>query len=146
MGHGGDTRTHARIHRLWFTRMLPFVLWLPVLLLLIACGSDGLMHHGVRCVQNGWTALWLVSEKGHTEGVGQLLMTHKQVAVLEEHVPHGGLGSRVKEIAWDTKANCRLDTFSLKDEFIHCYGTHEELLSAHGLNVEEIVRKLKVSK
>ena len=60
VGHGGDARTHTRIYRLWFTRMLP------------ACGSDGLMHHGVRCVQNGWTALWLVSEKGHTEVVGQL--------------------------------------------------------------------------
>ena len=80
------------------------------------------------------------------DGIKQMLMTHKQVAVLEEHVPHGGLGSRVKEIAWDTEANCRLDTFSLKDEFIHCYGTHEELLSAHGLNVEEIVQKIKISK
>ena len=71
---GGDARTHTRIYRLWFTRMLPFVLWLPVLLLLIACGSDGLMHHGVRCVQNGYTALMVASEKGHPEVVVQLLV------------------------------------------------------------------------
>ncbi len=75
-------------------------------------------------------------------GVEQVLSSHKQVAVIEEHVPHGGLGSRVKEIAWDTRANCRLDTFSLKDEFIHCYGTHEELLRAHGLSVEDVLETL----
>ena len=49
-----------------------FVLWLPVLLLLPACGSDGLMHHGVRCVQSGVTALTAASGVGHTEVVGQL--------------------------------------------------------------------------
>lgn len=75
----------------------------------------------------------------HT-GVKQVLASHKRVAVIEEHVPHGGLGSRVKEIAWDSQAICRLDTFSLKDEFIHCYGTHDDLMRAHGLTVESIVR------
>lgn len=75
-------------------------------------------------------------------GVEQVLGSHKHVAVIEEHVPHGGLGSRVKEIAWDCKAGCRLDTFSLKDDFIHCYGTHDELLNAHGLSVESVLEKL----
>lgn len=75
-------------------------------------------------------------------GVEQVLGSHNQVAVMEEHVPHGGLGSRVKEIAWDSRAACRLDTFSLKDEFIHCYGTHDELLSAHGLSVEAVLKVL----
>lgn len=77
-----------------------------------------------------------------TEGVEQVLATHKRVAVIEEHVPHGGLGSRIKEIAWDVRANCRLQTFSLKDEFIHCYGTHDELLHAHGLSVETVTGAL----
>jgi transketolase len=75
-------------------------------------------------------------------GVEQVLSSHKQVAVIEEHVPHGGLGSRVKEIAWDVRATCQLNTFSLKDEFIHCYGTHEELLRAHGLSVEDVLEAL----
>lgn len=74
-------------------------------------------------------------------GVEQVLASHQRVAVIEEHVPHGGLGSRVKEIAWDSRASCRLDTFSLKDEFIHCYGTHDELLHAHGLSVEHVLEK-----
>ena len=76
-------------------------------------------------------------------GVEQVLASHKQVAVIEEHVPHGGLGSRVKAIAWDCRANCRLDTFSLKDEFIHCYGTHDELLRAHGLSVDHVLEGLR---
>lgn len=75
-------------------------------------------------------------------GVEQVLASHKSVAVIEEHVPHGGLGSRVKEIAWDCNASCRLETFSLKDEFIHCYGTHEELLCTHGLSVENVLKVL----
>lgn len=75
-------------------------------------------------------------------GIEQVLSAHKQVAVIEEHVPHGGLGSRVKEIAWESGAKCSLETFSLKDEFIHCYGSHDELLHAHGLHAERIVQAL----
>ena len=75
-------------------------------------------------------------------GIENVLSAHKQVAVIEEHVPHGGLGSRVKEIAWESRAKCSLETFSLKDEFIHCYGSHDELLHAHGLHAERIVQAL----
>jgi len=76
-------------------------------------------------------------------GVEQILSSHNRVAVVEEHVPHGGLGSRVKEIAWETGAKCRLDTYSLKDEFVHCYGSHDELLAAHGLSVEGLLSSLR---
>ncbi|MFM8453496.1 MAG: transketolase family protein [Gammaproteobacteria bacterium] len=71
-----------------------------------------------------------------TEGIQKALETHQTVYVIEEHVPHGGLGSRIKEIAWDTQAKCQLKCFSLKDRFIHCYGSHDELLKAHGLSEE----------
>ena len=75
-------------------------------------------------------------------GVRQVLASHDRVAVVEEHVPHGGLGSRVKEIAWDMDARCQLDCFSLKDEFIHFYGSHTELLEVHGLSVPAICTQL----
>ena len=75
-------------------------------------------------------------------GVRQILASHDRVAVVEEHVPHGGLGSRVKEIAWDMGARCRLDCFSLKDEFIHFYGSHTELLEVYGLSVPAICTRL----
>ena len=75
-------------------------------------------------------------------GIAAVLASHATVLVVEEHVPHGGLGSRVKEVAWDTGARCRLECFSLQDAFIHCYGTHSELLAAHGLTAERIVNKI----
>jgi transketolase len=76
------------------------------------------------------------------EGICQVLLNHYNVIVVEEHVPHGGLGSRVKEIAWDVSALCKLHCFSLKDEFIHFYGTHEELLGAHGLSVDDVLKAI----
>jgi len=76
------------------------------------------------------------------DGVRRVLAGHQRVAVVEEHVPHGGLGSRVKEIAWDSGAGCELRAFSLKDEFIHFYGNHAELLEKHGLDADRIAREL----
>jgi transketolase len=75
------------------------------------------------------------------EGIADALARHKQVIVIEEMVPHGGLGSRVKEIAWDKHASCRLDAFSLQDKFHHVYGSHEDLLAAHGLTREAIMAR-----
>ena len=73
------------------------------------------------------------------EGLRHVLSAHRQVAVIEETLPHGGLSGKVKEIAWDSKANCDLRTFTLKDEFIHCYGSYEQVLAAHGLSVETLL-------
>jgi len=75
-------------------------------------------------------------------GIQVVLAKFPVVIVIEEHAPHGGLGSRVKEIAWDSGARCRLRTFSLRDEFIHVYGSHAELLKAHGLDPELIYREV----
>jgi len=72
------------------------------------------------------------------DGIASILSSHGRVVVIEEHVSHGGLGSRVKEIAWDRRASCDLRCFSLRDEFIHFYGSHEELLAQHGLGVSQI--------
>jgi len=72
------------------------------------------------------------------EGVAKVLQTYRRVVVLEEHVPHGGLGSRVKEIAWNERADCEMLHFSLKDAFLHVYGTHNDLLVAHGFTSAEV--------
>jgi transketolase len=75
------------------------------------------------------------------EGIADALGWHRHVIVIEEHAPHGGLSSRVKEIAWDIEADCFLDCFTLKDAFIHCYGSHDDLRAAHGLDLENISKK-----
>lgn len=77
-----------------------------------------------------------------TEGIRKILEEFRLVVVVEEHVPHGGLGSRVKELAFDVGARCRIKHYSLKDEFVHVYGSHPELLSAHGLEPRRMAQEI----
>ena len=77
------------------------------------------------------------------DGIAAALGSHRRVVVIEELVPHGGLGARVKEIAWEVRADCDVRTFSLRDEFIHAYGSHNDLLAAHGLTTETIFAGLR---
>ena len=76
------------------------------------------------------------------EGIVGALRSHKHVIVIEEHVPQGGLAPQTKQIAWEIEARCRLDTFTLQDRFIHNYGSHDDLLAAHGLSVAQIMHRI----
>jgi transketolase len=78
-------------------------------------------------------------------GIIAALRGHRHVVVIEELAPFGGLGPRVKALAWDAGARCRLDTFALEDCFHHVYGSHGELLAAHGLSRESIVARLEAA-
>jgi transketolase len=69
-----------------------------------------------------------------TAGVARLLNQFETVIVVEEHSERGGLAAMVKQVAWDHRATCTLHTFGLKDEFIHEFGSHKDLLRAHGLS------------
>lgn len=71
-------------------------------------------------------------------GIVAALGSHRRVVVIEDMVSHGGLGARVKEIAWEVRAECDVRTFSLRDEFIHAYGSHNDLLAAHGLTADAV--------
>jgi transketolase len=79
------------------------------------------------------------------EGIAEVLKTYSHVVVIEECAPNGSLAMRVNEIAWTSRASCRLDTFTLQDAFIHCYGSHDDLLDAHGLGVKQICAKLDLA-
>ncbi|WP_137045764.1 transketolase family protein [Pseudolabrys sp. FHR47] len=72
-------------------------------------------------------------------GIIEALKNHKQVIVIEETAPLGGLGAQTKQIAWDMQATCRLNTFSLQDAFVDNNGTWEDLLDAHGLSTPKIL-------
>jgi transketolase len=72
------------------------------------------------------------------EGIARVLGQYSTVLVIEEHSPHGGLGVQVTALAYESGARCRLQTFSLKDEFVHAFGTHAYLLGEHGLSAEQI--------
>jgi transketolase len=77
-----------------------------------------------------------------TLGIGNILLGYPHVVVVEECAPNGSLAMRVKELAWTFGAKCRLDTFTLQDAFIHCYGSHDDILDAHGLSTKEIYARL----
>ena len=74
------------------------------------------------------------------EGIAALLGRFSKVVVMEEMVPQGGLGNAVKALAWESGARCRIECIALKDEFIHLYGKHEEILKAHGLTLDRLVQ------
>jgi transketolase len=76
------------------------------------------------------------------EGLADVLHRHARVVVIEEASPQNGLGAQTKQIAWDTRATCDLQAFALKDAFIHVYGSHDEILSAHGLDTKTILAAL----
>ena len=79
------------------------------------------------------------------EGIAGVLAKYPKVIVIEECAPNGGLGMKVKELAYETKATCHIDAFALQDEFIHCYGSHDELLAAHGLCVDKMWHKIEAA-
>lgn len=79
------------------------------------------------------------------DGIIAALKAHARVVVVEETAPTASLGRRVKELAWQCGATCRIDAFSLQDKFIHCYGDHAELLAAHGLELGALSARLGVS-
>jgi transketolase len=62
--------------------------------------------------------------------------------VIEEHAPQGGLAAQTKQLAWDSQATCKLETFTLKDAFIHNYGSWEDLLGSHGISREKILASI----
>lgn len=76
-------------------------------------------------------------------GIAGVINSFNEVIVIEEHAPTGGLSHQVKEIAYDHGSKARVKTFTLKDEFIHLYGTHTELLKAHGLDAGLILDAIK---
>ncbi len=74
--------------------------------------------------------------------ISQILKSYDKIIIIEEHVPEGGLSTRIKNCAWKYKSNVKIHTFTLKDQFIHFYGNHEELLEKHGISVSRIIKKI----
>ena len=77
------------------------------------------------------------------EGLAKVLAQYRRVIVLEEMSPNGSIGKEVKALAYDSGAKARVHAFSLKDEFIHCYGKYEEILAVHGLSSQIILEQLQ---
>jgi transketolase len=79
------------------------------------------------------------------EGLADILRNFPQVVVIEECAPNGSLAMRVSDLARSLGAPCRLDSFTLQDAFIHCYGSHDDILDAHGLAAAHICARLGIA-
>jgi transketolase len=77
------------------------------------------------------------------EGLANIMKRHATVVVIEEHSERAGLAAQAKQVGWDFGIQCKLHTFSLRDEFIHVFGGNADLLAAHGLSVDAIFRAVK---
>jgi len=76
------------------------------------------------------------------DGIKKILNVYKKIIIIEEHSSIGGLTSLVKNISSDQKSKSTIIPFTLKDNFIHCYGSNEDLLDAHKLSSKYILRKI----
>jgi transketolase len=75
-------------------------------------------------------------------GAKELLRRYSTVITVEEHVALGGLGSLMKQAAQESGSRARIAALHLRDEFIHVYGSQDDLRTAHGITTDAIVQAL----
>lgn len=77
------------------------------------------------------------------KGLIKIFNKYKNIITLEDHSIIGGLASILKSEAFTKKYNGNIFSYSLKDKFIHNYGSHEDLLKSHGIDIMNIKKKIK---
>jgi transketolase C-terminal domain/subunit len=79
--------------------------------------------------------------------IDRILTTYSHVITLEEHVYAGGLGMNVQARAQELQVNaCTIETICLRDEFLHTYGSKDDLLDLHGISVQSIASALAMAR
>ena len=74
--------------------------------------------------------------------IKSILTEYDKIIIVEETTPQGSLAGQVKQIAWDSKKNCDIRSIGLKDQYIKCYGSKDDLLAAHGITIDSILNLL----
>ena len=77
--------------------------------------------------------------------IEKLVQQTKNIVIVEEHVPIGGLGSAILELLCKTKllSSCNIRHISLPDRFPEGYGTQEYLLDKYDLTPQTICNAAK---
>jgi transketolase len=75
-------------------------------------------------------------------GINKIFKKYKNIVIIEDNSEVAGLGFIVKSLAFEMNFKGRIITYGLKDSFIHCYGTQEDLLNKHGLNFDNIYKDM----
>ena len=69
-------------------------------------------------------------------------MKFRSIIIIEDHSEIGGLNNIVKTAAYEDCYSGKIINFSLKDEFVHCYGNQDDLLDSHGISTNKIYKKI----
>jgi len=75
-------------------------------------------------------------------GLKKIFKKFKLIVIIEDHSKIGGLNTIVKTCAYESQYMGKIVSYSLKDEFIHCYGSQEDLLGKHNINNKKIYRDI----
>jgi transketolase len=76
------------------------------------------------------------------DGLNKIFKKYKKIITLEDHSEIGGLGSIVKKNAFENKFKGKISSFSLKDQYIKCYGSQDDLLKKHGISKQKIIKEI----
>ena len=76
-------------------------------------------------------------------GLKKKFKKFKNIIIIEDHSYIGGLAELVKSSAYEFNYSGNIVSYSLKDKFIQCYGTHYDLLKKHGIDPIIIRNKIK---
>ncbi len=79
-------------------------------------------------------------------GLQKIYKKFKFIVIIEDHSKIGGLNSIVKANAFENHYNGKIISYSLKDQFIHCYGSQDDLLARHNVSsvkiYQDIIKKI----
>ncbi len=75
--------------------------------------------------------------------IKKIFKKYKKIIILEDHSQIGGLSNIIKVLAYEFRYNGKINSFSLKDQFIKCYSKQSDLLDKHGISVNKILKKIK---
>lgn len=70
--------------------------------------------------------------------LNKIFNNYKKIFIIEEQVESGSLAEEIKSFAFSNGFKGKIINFNLKDNFIHCYGSYEELLDKHGMSSKKI--------
>ena len=88
-----------------------------------------------------WSVLWHGRMAQNKKVWDDFHAHNKKIIVLEDHSYIGGLGSIIKEVAYELKFKGKIHHLALKDDFLKEYSSQENLLKKHGIT-EKKIRKL----
>ena len=75
-------------------------------------------------------------------GLKKIFIKFKKIIIIEDHSEIGGLSQIVKTNAYESRYKGDIVSFSLRDKFIHCYGSQDDLLAKHGIKNKVIYKKI----